>query len=84
MPEFSRVLPMHIPTVGYKGRDTADAKAFRTAADKLDRGYGVGGSNMRAAVASLLRVAADALDTAGQPDPEWSFWENQQQGRANG
>lgn len=78
MAEFSRVLPVHIPTVGFKGRDTTDAKAFRTAADKLDRGYDVGGSNMRAAVARLLRGAAEALDKAGQPDPEWSFWEHQQ------
>lgn len=76
--DLSRVLPVHVPTVGHKGTGHTDAGAFRRAAQNLHGGYSLGGSNLRTAIAGLLTSAADALDRSGQPDPEWSFHEYQQ------
>ncbi|WP_066904431.1 hypothetical protein [Mycolicibacterium houstonense] len=78
MTDHTRVLPVHIPSIAFKGATTTDAKAFRRAAQNLDEGYSIGGSNLKAAISGLLRCAADALDAAGEPDPEWSYWEYQQ------
>lgn len=74
---FTRVLPLHIPTVAFKGALTTDALAFRTAAANLDNGYEVGGGNTKAAIAQLLRNAASALEVNNQPDPPWSFYDHQ-------
>jgi hypothetical protein len=71
--EFARVLPLHIPTVAFKGPQATDASTFRRAASNLDRGYDVGGSNTKAAVAELLRNAAAVLEANNRPDPPWSF-----------
>jgi hypothetical protein len=71
--EFTRVLPLHIPSVAHKGPHDTDAARFRAAADNLDRGYSVGGGATHAAVAELLRNAADALTVNNQPDPGWSY-----------
>jgi hypothetical protein len=75
--EFTRVLPLHIPTVAYKGSQDTDASVFRRAAANLDNGYEVGGGNTKAAVAELLRNAAAVLEANNQPDPPWSFHAHQ-------
>lgn len=71
--EFRRVLPVHVPTVAFKGARASDESAFRRAAENLDTGHPIGGGCVKAAVAQLLRAAADALAADGQPDPEWSY-----------
>ena len=53
---------VQVPSVGYKGPHDTDASVFRRAANNLDTGYDVGGSNTRAAIAILLRRTADALE----------------------
>lgn len=47
--------------VSFPGPHDTDADMMRTAAWKLENGYEAGGSNVRAAVARVLRVVADAL-----------------------
>ena len=56
-----RCITIEVPSVRYAG-DYSDAFFLRTAARNLDEGYPVGGSNVSAAVAGLLRNAANALD----------------------
>lgn len=57
--------------VAHKGPHETDADRLLTVADRLDRGYEIGGFNTRAAVARLLRVVAESLATAvpGKPQP---------------
>lgn len=63
----SRAVVPHVP---YPGGRT-QAEMYRAAADRLDAGYAVGGSNMTATVVQLMRNAADALDTHSAPsDPK--------------
>lgn len=81
---FTRVLPVHIPTVAYKAANVTDAQAFRKAADNLDQGYPLGGGNLTDAVKGLLRAAAGALDASREPDPPWSFYDYQQRRAAFG
>lgn len=50
-----------IPEVRYLG-GTKNSDSYRQAARYLDGDYQVGGSNMRAAVAEILRSAADELE----------------------
>lgn len=69
-----RVLPVNIPSVAFKGSDDTDAWAFERAAKNLETGYPMGGGNLTAAVARLLRNAAAALKESGQPDPEESYY----------
>ena len=55
-----------IPTVAFKGPHDTDASMFRTAADKAESArYPVGGSNVGAAVAAVLRAVA-----ASREDPK--------------
>lgn len=68
---------VEIPTVAFKGPFDSDAGMFLRAAENLDRGYEVGGGNVKAAVSRLLRGAADALERSGKPDPETSFHAHQ-------
>lgn len=77
-----RVLPVDIPPVAFKGARDTDASAFLRAASNLDNGYEVGGGNTKAAIAKLLRNVAAALTDAGQPDPEWSFYDYQRAAHA--
>jgi uroporphyrinogen-III synthase len=52
---------VEVPTIGFKGPNDTDASMLRTAADKAESAkYPVGGSNVGAAVASVLRQVADA------------------------
>jgi hypothetical protein len=64
---------MHVCTVTEKGPNDTDASVFLGVAKRLDQNQDIGGSNVRAAVARLLRSAAWALETEGELDPEWSF-----------
>lgn len=50
-----------VPEVQYLGGRT-NAQAMRDGAKRLDGNYPVGGSNTRAAVAEILRSAADELE----------------------
>lgn len=54
-------LLVKVPEVRYLG-DRTNAQAMRDGADRLDGNYSVGGSNTRAAVAEILRSAADELE----------------------
>ena len=67
MPEHVTIPAPHVPFPG--GR--TDADFMRSAADHLERGYPVGGSNLTATVIRLLRDVAMALDgqtaATGQP-----------------
>ncbi|MBX9918846.1 MAG: hypothetical protein K2Y33_03275 [Mycolicibacterium frederiksbergense] len=76
--QWDRITSVHgrlveIPTVAFKGPADTDAQMFERAAENLDRGYEVGGGNVKAAVARLLRGAAEALKRSGKSDPESSF-----------
>lgn len=52
-----------VPSVRYKGPLDTDASALLQAAQNLERGYPVGGSNVTAMVVELLRnVAAELTD----------------------
>lgn len=44
-----------LPVVAHKGAHTTDAQMFLAAASRLERGYPVGGSNLRDAVVRLIR-----------------------------
>lgn len=60
-----------ISEVPYPGGST-QAEFYRAAADRLENGYGIGGSNLTAAVLKLLRnagTALDALDAAVRSGP---------------
>ncbi len=74
-----RELPVKIPTVAFKGPHDTDAAIFRLAASNLDNGYDAGGGCVKACISQLLRNAADALDSAGVVDPEYSYYEYQRQ-----
>lgn len=50
--------------VAYPGPHDTDAGLMRIAADHLEHGYPVGGSNLTAAVIRVLREVATALDSA--------------------
>jgi hypothetical protein len=68
------------PRVPYPGPNDTDASFMRVAADHLEGGYHVGGSNLTATVIALLRDVARSLDEresntaqrlrAGVPDRE--------------
>ena len=44
-----------LPVVGHKAEGETDEQRFTQMADRLERGYPVGGSNTRAALAQLIR-----------------------------
>lgn len=52
-----------VPSVAFKGPNDTDASYFRRVAWNLENGYDAGGSNVRAAVSSLLRNVADELES---------------------
>ncbi|PKQ59763.1 hypothetical protein B5566_02665 [Mycobacterium sp. MHSD3] len=49
-----------IPSVLHKGPHDTDSTMYAAAADRLDRNYGVGGSNLRRAVSQLLKYVSSA------------------------
>lgn len=58
-----------IPSVLHKGPHDTDSTMYAAAADRLDRNYGVGGSNLRRAISQLLKyvsAAAAERDSEGR------------------
>lgn len=49
-----------IPSVLHKGPHDTDSTMYAAAADRLDRNYGVGGSNLRRAISQLLKYVSAA------------------------
>lgn len=58
---------VRVPSVAYKGPNDTDASAFLMVAERLDRNYPAGGSNVRHAVSTLLRRVAASLSVGGLP-----------------
>ena len=46
---------INIPVIPFKGPNDTDADYYRSAAEKLERGFPLGGGNLTMAVAGLLR-----------------------------
>ncbi|MBM4469879.1 hypothetical protein GS502_11195 [Rhodococcus hoagii] len=59
--ELTEHVTVAVPRVRYKGPCDTDASALLQAAQNLERGYKVGGSNVTAAVVELLRRVAREL-----------------------
>jgi len=55
-----------LPTVQFKGPDDSDASMLLGAADKIERGFAPGGSNVTAAVVELIRRAVAAAEPADE------------------
>ncbi|MFA4050959.1 MULTISPECIES: hypothetical protein [Mycobacteroides] len=51
---------VQVPRVAHKGPRDTDASMYAAAAGRLERGYGIGGSNLTRAVATLLSSVAEA------------------------
>lgn len=60
-PKPTMVVTVHVPPVAFPG---GTSQAYRSVSALLRGGYPVGGSNLTAAVATLLANIADALDRA--------------------
>jgi hypothetical protein len=52
------------PEISYKGPNDTDQSMLRSAADRLEKGFSLGGGNLRATVIALLRDAANAIDAS--------------------
>ena len=59
---MTNYLTIDIPEMPHKAAGSTDATYFRNGAGRLRDGYHVGGSNMRATVATILDRVADALE----------------------
>jgi hypothetical protein len=55
--EVERLTTLPLPPVAHKGAHATDAEMFLAAASRLERGYPLGGSNLRDAVVRLNAIA---------------------------